>query len=167
MWSYLVARCMRDAIMFLCGIYLGIRISDILKLCAGDVAGTHLRLKETKTRKTRAILIAPPLRQALAEYCKDLHADDLLFPSRQGYRRPIGRARAYEILRQAARACGLEHIGTHSLRKTFGRAVYQQTHSLTQLREIFGHRDESDTARYIGLQQDDFDAAIGKLRFIK
>jgi integrase len=58
-------------------------------------------------------------------------------------------------------------VGTHSLRKTFGRAIYEQTGSLTQLRELLGHRDESDTSRYIGLQQDDFDAAIGKLRFIK
>jgi len=154
-------------ILFLVCIYLGVRISDGLQLRAGDVRGTHLRLKESKTRKTRQILIAPPLKSALKKYCENLADDALLFPSRQGYRKPIGRARAYEIIRTAAKACGLKNIGTHSMRKTFGRAVYEQTGSLTMLRDIFDHREESTTARYIGLTQDDHDKAIGKLSLTK
>jgi len=164
MHRYLQERNQRDAMMFMCGIYLGLRIGDLLKLTAGDVSGTHIRLREAKTRKGRQILIAPALKKGLADYCSKLADEDHLFPSRQGYRRPITRARAYEVLRQAARACGLEHVGTHSMRKSFGRAVWEQTGSLSMLRELFGHRDEATTAAYIGLQQDEHDAAIRRLR---
>ena len=45
--------------------------------------------------------------------------DDYLFKSKRT-NKPISRIQAYRILKEAAAACGLEEIGTHTLRKTFG-----------------------------------------------
>jgi integrase len=156
---------MRNYALLEFGIYLGMRIDDLLQLQVQDVRGqTHVRPRERKTGKRRTMLIAPPLRRLIAEYTANMQPDDYLFPSRNGGgRRPIGRARAYEILRGAGAACGVPHLGTHSLRKTFGYHMHREHKDIELLREIFRHRDTATTARYIGLSQDVQDAAVRKL----
>lgn len=163
--SYLRARSVRDFILLQCGIYLGLRVSDLLKLQVRDIRNqSHVRVKEKKTGKRRQTLIAPPLRRLLNEYTAEMQPDHYLFQSRNGAgRRPIGRARAYEIIRGAGEACGVEHLGTHTLRKTFGYHMHREHKDLALLREIFNHRDVAITARYIGLSQDVQDAAVRKL----
>ncbi|MFJ7183812.1 tyrosine-type recombinase/integrase [Lysinibacillus xylanilyticus] len=56
--------------------------------------------------------------------------------SRQGSNRPIDRSTAYRILREAAEACRIQEIGTHTLRKTFGYHFYQQTQEVATLQEL-------------------------------
>ncbi len=51
--KYLRDRNERDYLMFYLGISTGLRIGDILSLKAGDVRGTHIKLTEQKTGKTR------------------------------------------------------------------------------------------------------------------
>jgi site-specific recombinase XerD len=52
-----------------------------------------------------------------------------------------------------------ENISTHSLRKSFGRRVYdmnsQSEHSLGRLSEIFGHKNIHYTRVYLDLKQKD------------
>lgn len=49
-----------------------------------------------------------------------MNDDDYLFQSRKGVNSPISRIQAYRILNNAAHKIGLDEIGTHTLRKTFG-----------------------------------------------
>jgi integrase len=53
-----------------------------------------------------------------------------------------------------------ENISTHSLRKTFGRRVYdmnnQSEHALTLLSDIFSHSNIQITRIYLGLKQEEF-----------
>ena len=59
-------------IMFLTGIYTGLRVSDILKLRVRDVKGkSRISIKEQKTGKERIIAINPVLKKAYSEYCKE------------------------------------------------------------------------------------------------
>ena len=81
-----------------------------------------------------------------------------LFPSRQGTK-PITRVQAYRILNDAAKTVGIEEIGTHTLRKTFGYHMYQQTKDVAMLQQIFGHSAPSITLRYIGINHDMIDEA--------
>lgn len=143
--------------MALVGIHTGLRISDILRLTAGHVRGTHLVMRAKKTGKTVRILISDHLRRELDRYIANLDDKDHLFCSRQGWNKPITRSRAYQILNEAARAVGLQHVGTHSLRKTFGWFLYKETGNVALLQELFGHDDPADTLRYIGVIDSDAD----------
>lgn len=162
--AWFAAREPRDNLMFLTGINTGLRISDILKLMVRDVDGKHLVLREQKTGKRRFIPITEELSHAFRQFGKGKAPAEYLFQSREGINKPITTSMAYRIMREAAAAVGLKHIGTHTLRKTFGYWFYQQHRDLALLAKHFGHSDPSITARYIGLDQDTLDSAIGKFR---
>lgn len=158
--EYLRDRCKRDWMLFIAGINSGLRISDLLNLRVRDVQGIELYITEKKTGKKIPRRINPDLSRAFRGYTVNLKDSDFLFTSREGDNRPITRARAYQILSQAARKHGLKRIGTHTLRKTFGYHFYQQTKDLALLRAIYGHSSEKETRRYIGLDQDMMDNAM-------
>ena len=75
-------------------------------------------------------------------------------------KKPISREMAWIILNKAARELGLEEIGTHTLRKTFGYHFYQKTKDVALLQNIFNHSSPSVTLRYIGINQDIIDNAL-------
>ncbi|TLS37749.1 site-specific integrase [Pseudalkalibacillus caeni] len=158
------SRSERDYMMFLVGINTGLRISDILQLKVGDLRGQHIRLRETKTRKQKMIRITPELGRELKRYLGDKEDHEYIFQSRVGENKPIGRSRAYKILREAADAYNLVDIGTHTLRKTFGYHFYLQTKDVAMLQELFNHSSPHITLRYIGINQDSMDKAMSKFK---
>ena len=85
--------------------------------------------------------------------------EDYIFQSRKGANKPITRVQAYRILNSSAQKIGLEEIGTHTLRKTFGYHFYNQTKDIALLQELFNHSAPSVTLRYIGINQDKIDQA--------
>ena len=117
----------RNYILFMLGINTGLRISDLLRIRVRDVLGTHISLREKKTKKEKRILITPELKKALVHFVKDKLPHEYLIQSREGKNRPIGRSMAYKLIRQIADEFGLDDIGCHTLRKTFGYLFYHQT----------------------------------------
>jgi integrase len=163
--NYLRAQSERNFIMFLAGIYTGLRISDVLKLKTSDVKDRkNISLREKKTGKQRSFEINPILKKELAVYCQDKDPDDYLIKSRQNYNQPISRSMAYKILKTAGAKFGLECIGTHTLRKTFGYHFYKQNKDIVTLQKIFNHNHPSITLLYIGIEQEGIDLAINKFR---
>lgn len=165
MKQYLKERNERDYIMFMVGINVGIRVSDILKLKVKDVKDTHLKIKETKTGKLKRVIINPPLKKALSTYIADKKDNDYLIPSRQreknGKSKPIHRSRAYTILKEAAKEIGFrDNIGTHTMRKTFGYHYYQKYGDIASLQKLFNHAKQSETLVYIGVEQDYIDKNV-------
>lgn len=164
--DYLKARNERDYILFLCGIGLGLRIGDLLKLKVRDVnKKSSVSITEEKTNKQKNIVLNYELRRELEAYCKDKKANDYLFASRvskeNGGQKPIDRSQAYRMLKDAAKAIGYTGaIGTHSMRKTFGYRFYKKTGNLAALMKIFNHSDEQVTYRYIGIEQEEIDNVI-------
>ena len=146
------------------GINTGLRISDILKLKVGDLKGSHISMREMKTGKQKRIQITAALRRELKWYIEDMEDYEYLIKSRQGKNRPIGRSMAYKILSGAAAEFGLDEIGTHTLRKTFGYHMYMQTKNIALLMEIFNHSSERVTLRYIGMNQDVMDKAMTRFK---
>ena len=69
----------------------------------------------------------------------------------------------WKIISDAAEVLGLENIGTHSLCKTFGDHQIKRGTNVTLLMKTFNHSSESVTLRYIGITQDDMDAAVQAL----
>lgn len=153
--NYLKNNNERNYILFLCGITLGLRISDILSLRVGDIVNKdNIYITEKKTGKSKEIAISKKLKNAIKVYCKDKENIEYLIKSRQGDNKPIGRDRAYRIIRGVAEIFELEKIGTHSLRKSFGRKYYQKYEDIEGLRKYFNHSDVNVTRRYIGLEQE-------------
>lgn len=153
----------RNYVMFMVGIHLGLRISDILELRKRDLMGDYLIIDEKKTGNYKRAIIEPKLRGILDAYMKDMNRNDYLFVSRKRHKKtkkpkPIDRTTAYKILKDAARALDYDiPIGTHSLRKTFGYTFYQKYKDVAALQEYFGHDEQATTLRYIGATQHDLD----------
>ncbi|MTI49690.1 MAG: site-specific integrase [Firmicutes bacterium] len=165
--DYLRARSERDYVLFMFGIYCGLRISDILTLRVRDVKDKqYIYLYEQKTNKEKRFKLQEDIREILTEYIAGKEEYEYLFKSREGLNQPITRQRAYQILNNAAKAFGLSSIGAHSLRKTFGYFLYLQSEKdIVAVKEILGHSDISTTLRYIGIIQDTKDQVMNKLSF--
>lgn len=174
----------RYYLLYEVGIYTGLRISDILRLTYGSFIEEygsgrrrwkeHLQVREVKTGRTRSIPIrGTSLGNVLMAELKPIAALKLTEPlflsqrrASDGTRRAIARWQAYYVLKLAAYECGMSgRVGTHTLRKTFGYHVYQRTKNVAQLQVLFGHSNQNITLRYIGVSQDDHDAAYRILCF--
>lgn len=145
----------RDQLFFIFGVFSGLRVSDIIPLKVGDVRGkTGVSLTEKKTRKGKVIPFNKAIIEAIAQHVPaDASNDDYLFPSRKGGH--ITRQQAWNILKKAADAAGIENLGVHGLRKTFGYHAYQSGVDLPLLMSIFNHSSQAVTLRYIGILQED------------
>ncbi|WP_197229019.1 site-specific integrase [Bacillus thuringiensis] len=162
--EYLKEKNARNYILFVMGINTGLRISDILKLKVGDLKGSHISMREMKTGKQKRIQITAALKRELRWFNENREDDEYLLKSRQGKNRPIGRSMAYKILSGAAAEFGLDEIGTHTLRKTYGYHMYMQTKNIALLMEIFNHSSEKVMLRYIGVKQDAMDKAMTRFK---
>lgn len=163
---YLKVHNERDYILFMVGINTGFRISDILSLTVKDIKGTHIEIIEGKTKKLKKIKIRKSLRKALDDYIKGKQDFEYLFTGRSkkhgtGLKgEPIDSSTAYKVLSEAARANGVDEIGTHSMRKSFGYHFYLKTRDIALLMELFNHSEQTITLRYIGIKQDTLDEAM-------
>lgn len=163
--DYLRSRNVRDYVLFSFGIYLPIRISDILMLKVRDVKNRKvINVREKKTGKEQRLKINKKLQDIIKYYIEDMKDYEYLFPSKKysgnGNQKAISRQQAYNILSDAGRAFGLHSVGCHSMRKTFGYHYYQQTKDIMKLQQIFNHPDPNTTKHYIGLIQEDKDDTL-------
>lgn len=151
----------RDWFLLVMGTNVGLRIGDLLRLHVKDVRNkSHLTHRERKTGKMRRFPINAELRAVINEYIKGKPDSAPLFPSYRT-KQNIGRTQAYRILNRAAAEVGLSEIGTHTLRKTFGYHFYKRYKDVALLQQIFNHSAPSITLRYIGINQDIIDEAVG------
>lgn len=164
--EYLREKSDRNALLFLYGIYLGFRISDMLPIRVRDVKGKReIDVIEAKTKKKRKIPIHPVLQKEIAKYIKDKKDWEFLFKSRKGKNDHIRRQQAYRILNDAGIQFGLDLIGTHTMRKTFGYHLYQQTKDINLVQSILGHSSPEVTKRYIGITKEKMYDAIYNLKY--
>lgn len=164
MKSYLKGKNVRDHALFVVGINIALRITDLLALKWGDVLDKkgkfkEIRLFEGKTKKERRIQLNRPSQRALAELLGSLDSysmDDYLFQSREGAQKPLSRQQALNILKDAAKAVGIQdNVGTHSLRKTWGYHAWKKGFSPAIIMETLNHSNLTVTKRYLGIRQDD------------
>ena len=169
--DYLKAKNYRDYVLFMTGIYLGRRISDMLEFRVRDVRNKeYIYFRESKTGKEARLAINDELKKIYKEYTKDMKDYNLLFESRQrdenGKKKAISRQRAWQILNEAADYFSYkDSIGCHSLRKTFGYWLYKDTKDAVAIKDLLNHSDISVTNRYIGVTQDSKDSIVRSLSF--
>ncbi|MDY4561385.1 MAG: site-specific integrase [Peptostreptococcus porci] len=164
--TYLKKDSMRNYIMFTIGIYTGLRISDILKLQVKHVRNLkEIRLREQKTNKLKVITINKILKEELKVYISNKEDYEYLIASNRKGNKPISRQRAYVIVKNVCNKFGVENIGTHTMRKTFGYHYYKMTKDTALLQNIFNHADASTTLRYIGINQDSISDAYKSMKY--
>lgn len=172
--EYLKKKNNRDYILFMFGVYSGLRISDILPLKVRDIRSRkRLSIREKKTGKEKIIFINKELQSALKEYIQDKKDWEYLLPSRQRTSKthkdkrtnPMTRFRALQIIKDAAWHFGIEDVGTHTLRKTFGYHIYMDTKDIATIQAIFNHASPLITLRYIGVDQDKKDNLVQKFSY--
>ena len=147
----------RAYLLFICGVYLGLRISDLLKLRVGDLRGDKIAMREKKTRKRTELPVANIIRRAARELLSEEDDDTLVFASPQRGRadKSITRKTAYNDINAIARTVGVKGpIGCHTMRKTFGYHQYRMDGDIAFLQEWFNHSSPAITLRYIGIDQD-------------
>lgn len=170
----------RNALLFTLGINTAYRISDLRTLKLKDVleisrnkvvVRERLEMKEQKTNKHNSVLISKKLRKSILEYVikyfpmemGNHHFDRYLFPSRKGEDQPLDRVQQWRILSEAAKRVGLNKIGPHSMRKTFGYFLYKNGTDLALIQDLLNHSSQRETLRYIGITQEDKDTAVRSL----
>lgn len=138
-----------------------LRVSDMRLVRWEDFIGRKtLRVQEKKTGKTRTITISQSTQDKLSR----LHAklgcpEGTILQNKDGA--PVSEQYINRHIKQLAEKHGLcvEHLSTHSFRKTFGRHVYdtmgQTDHALLLLQQIFRHHDSQTTAIYLGLRDEE------------
>lgn len=143
-------------IMFITGIYLGLRVNEILKMTVGDVKGRKQQtFRQSKTGKEITVAYNDELLKAYKPYCENRAPEEALIPNPINEYKPITRDMAYKVLREAAEHLKLQYnVGTHTMRKTCGYHYYRQTHDIVTLQTWFNHRTADDTLRYIGVTKD-------------
>lgn len=154
--KYLKEKDEKYYIMFLTGIFLGLRINEILKMTVGDVKGRKTKtFRQSKTGKEITVAYNAELTKAYKTYCEHRAPDEALIPNPNNEYKSITRDMAYKVLREAAEHCGIKYpVGTHTMRKTCGYHYYRQTHDIATLQIWFNHSMPETTLRYIGVTKD-------------
>lgn len=178
--DYFVARNeFRNNMLFICGINFGLRVSDLRLLKFGHLIDPNtgdfrekFYIVEQKTENTRSVRVRRPIfinaavKQAVTIFLDANHRklSDYMFSS-TGLS-PLTRQQIGRIIKAAATKVGVGgRISTHTLRKTFGywgscwldkNEKRFTRNGVAVVQSIFGHSDERNTMRYIGMDEDEW-----------
>lgn len=155
----------RNYIMFIIGLYTGLRISDILLLQVKHIDKNEIRIREKKTNKQRVIPLNNKLKRPLMKYIDDMESYEFIIQSREGINQPLSRSMAYKVIKELENYFRLAALGTHTMRKTFGYHYYKETKDVVTLQKIFNHSSQSETLKYIGITQDEISTAIMQMNY--
>ena len=146
------------------GCFTGLRISDILALRWNQILGvSEFTIFEKKTGKKRTLRLNPQLQkhiQECYEHIKPIGVKAPILVSQKGTIFTIQTIN--RILKDIKKKykVKIKNFSCHSLRKTFGRQVYNMNSenselALVKLMELFNHSSVSITKRYLGLRQEE------------
>ena len=164
----------RNRSLFLLGVSVGGRISELLALKIEDVYQNEQAVSDLLFQKNvvkgketaRMIPINQDGRQAISDLI-DWHTEQFgnldpkrpCFISRQGG--SISRSQAHRILERAFQKAGLNgKLATHSLRKTFAQRCFDVSGNIYKVSELLGHKNVETTKRYIGISYTELQATV-------
>ena len=176
----------RDNMLFIVGINLGLRVSDLLQLRFGDLINSDFTFKQTfailekKTKNTRKVqrnrylTINEAVIEAVTLYLQHhpSRLDDFMFKGESNRcgsaNKPMSTYSVERILKGIASDLGIGvHVATHTLRKTFGYHQMQLSgndpRKLLLLQKMFGHSSSMQTLEYIGITSEEIAGAYLEL----
>ncbi|MCT4587769.1 MAG: tyrosine-type recombinase/integrase [Carboxylicivirga sp.] len=156
------------------GTFWGLRISDLLSLKWDDILNKDkLILIEKKTGKTREIKINLQLQRHILDCHKGIEprtTDDFIFTSQKNTVYSIQRINIiFKEIRELYNI-DIKNFSTHSMRKIFGRAIFDQSGTkaelaLVKLSQLFNHSSTQITRTYLGIAKDELLETYDTLSF--
>ena len=163
--TYIAQRsfAMRNRLMFLTGLWSGVRVGEIASLSVGDVrnadgsvkAEIRLTAQQTKGRQPRTVYLPQKLRDALQEYL-DLRstcpASHPLFitAGRMAFTANVMSQHFFWLFKRA----GIAGASSHSMRRTFLTSLASKGISIRVLASLAGHRSVQVTMKYLDASDD-------------
>jgi len=168
----------RNRSLFMLGVSVGGRISELLALTIGDVWQNRQPVTDLLFERrivkggevSRTIPVNSDGRKAVSEliawhrqrYGK-LNPRRPLFPSRK-FGSALGRTQAHRICVSAFNGAGLNgKLATHSLRKTFAQRIYDASGDIFLVKELLGHKSVETTKQYLGVSYSKMQAATAAI----
>lgn len=162
------------ALFITLGSFWGFRVYDMKLLTWLLILDKdEITIIEHKTEKKRTIPISPQLKKFIADCYNHINPVCLnspVFLSQKGT--VYSTQQLNRILKQvkAKYRVNVKNFSCHSLRKTFGRQVYNQNpenaeKALVMLMDMFNHSSLAITKRYIGLRQEEVAQTYESLSF--
>lgn len=159
---------LRNYTMIVMGACTVLRISDLLRLKWSDVYDegrgvfySHITVRERKTGKQKTIKLSKAALGALTELYPHWRGE-FIFANNRKDAKAIGRVQAWRIIHEAVVTLGITgKIACHSLRKTWGyHACRGGAVPPAVIMHIYNHSSFEITKIYLGIEQDDIDAAL-------
>jgi len=119
-----------------------------------------LHLVEQKTGKKRKLVVNAPALQIMQRRLSDNPKHKYLFQSEavnlsRRSKQAINRRSVCRVFEAAGqRIAPKVQLGTHSMRKTRGYAMYDAGRSIESICKVLNHSTPAVTMRYIGIQRD-------------
>jgi integrase len=145
-----------------CSCFFGMRASDTLSLKWEDLHDKkEFELIERKTKKRRAIKINQQLHYHI-ENCynriKPLTLNEPIFKSQKDTIYSIQRINVLLKNMKQEYNLKIKNFSSHSLRKAFGRAIFERSGenaelAIIKLSQLFNHSSASITRKYLGISQ--------------
>lgn len=152
----------RMSLLIGCGCFFGLRISDILTLTWSMLLNDDkFTLNEKKTNKRRVVKINADFQQHIKQ-CHDAlgikNDSEKCFLSQKKV--VYSTQRINVLFKEIKKKYNLkiEHFSTHTMRKTFGRKVFESAGenanmALMRLSELFNHSNVGITKIYLGIRE--------------
>jgi integrase len=146
------------------GCFTGLRISDILALRWNQILDTgEFTIIEIKTGKQRTVRINPQLQEHIRDCYRHINPIGVNAPILVSQKGTVFTIQRINVILKETKKNYRLHIGNfscHSLRKTFGRQVYNMNSdnaelALVKLMELYNHSNVAITKRYLGLRQEE------------
>jgi len=141
----------RERLVMVLGFFNGLRAGEMSRLRV-----RHLELNEQpptmwvlgkgmRGGKPRRIPINPSAYAEIEEFVRGRRPEDPVYPG------PFGAID--KDWRRAQRRAGFVPVGTHALRRSFGRISHDAGTPTAEIQAVYGHAAESTTSKYIGLEE--------------
>lgn len=161
----------RNKLLFLIGMNIGLRASDLRKLRWSFFYNKDGTFKESyriqpekqkKQHKFITIYFNDTVKKAIENYVSEYPIEDInsyLFVSRKGVE-AISVSSLWRVIKDIATEAGIsQNIGSHSLRKSWGfwcwHKAEDKNKALVTLQMCFNHSSTQTTAKYIGIMDNE------------
>lgn len=155
----------RMSLLIGCGIFFGLRISDLLRLSWNMILETDkFEIIEKKTKKRRQIRINKDFQKHIVSCYEALCIADSTEKCFLSHKKRVFSTQRINVLLKEIKAeyklKDVENLSTHSLRKTFGRHIFEKAEgneemALVMLSELFNHSNIAITKRYLGIRKEE------------
>jgi integrase len=155
------------------GCFWGLRVSDLVTLKWEQILNVvEIIIIEKKTKKKRVININSQLQQLIKDCFEKINPIGFQFVFVSQKKSVYTTQRLNVMLKEIkiTYKLNIKNFSCHSLRKTFGRQVFNMSGensemALIKLMEIFNHSNMGITKRYLGLKEEEIREAYDLLRF--